>query len=86
MPKKTIAELYDIAIHNMAKNPELMKKVDLCVCVKKEDDLGVFKDNLEAECINCKARLIHRPFIPKELPKVCMACAKILLGEPSGHA
>jgi hypothetical protein len=47
------------------------------LCVRKEDDLGWFADNLTGKCSKCAHEVVFRPHDEtKDLPKVCTHCAK----------
>ncbi len=44
--------------------------LDYCVC----NDLSYFDDDVQTECHKCGKPIVHRPYIPKELSKVCIEC------------
>lgn len=50
------------------------------VCVRKEDDPGVFKDNLDGVCSMCGHAIVYRPTVPKGPPKVCVECIVVPAG------
>ncbi len=49
--------------------------VDAVVCLRKEDDPGVFVDNLTGLCTDCGAEVTFRPSAPTAPIRICLQCA-----------
>jgi hypothetical protein len=49
-------------------------EADLVVCVTDESP-GYFPDEVHTTCADCGVGIHHRPFVPEQAPKVCLACA-----------
>ncbi len=45
------------------------------ICMLKEEDPGDFIDNSEGVCHSCRRAIIHRPYLPEHLTKMCIQCA-----------
>lgn len=54
---------------------EKAETVDAVVCLRKEDDPGVFTDNLFGLCNDCGFEVVFRPSAPKALIRICLRCA-----------
>jgi hypothetical protein len=52
---------------------EEAEEVDFVVCSRVGP--SPFSDNLESTCSFCGAAIMHRPYIPKKPPKICLECA-----------
>lgn len=48
---------------------------DAVVCLRKEDDPGVFDDNLTGLCNDCGSEVVYRPSAPKTPIRICLKCA-----------
>lgn len=50
-------------------------KVDMLICNSK----GYFKDDIHGECHECGAKIVYRPYHPKDVKKVCIECSLKLI-------
>jgi hypothetical protein len=48
---------------------------DVLICMRKTDDPGTFKDNVEDSCSKCSHAVVMRPYAPKKPKRICMVCA-----------
>jgi hypothetical protein len=48
----------------------------LVICMQADEWEG-FEDDLFADCDGCGVRLRYRPYMPKEVERVCVGCAKL---------
>ena len=48
---------------------------DLVVCA--DESLSAFPDNVHTTCAWCTRPIVHRPYVPKRPPKVCLDCMRM---------
>lgn len=46
-------------------------KVDFILCNRT----GYFPDDVKGHCDHCNAKIVYRPYQPKDVKKLCMTCA-----------
>jgi hypothetical protein len=69
-----------------------MVDFDYVVCMPADNETaGLFADNVKATCCECGQAIVHRPYVPQNVPKICLPCigkiAKIreLMDLPNGR-
>ena len=51
-------------------------QADFCVCAEPSAETeAMFSDNVHTTCSNCMRAIVHRPYMPKNVKKICIACA-----------
>ena len=67
---------------------EILKRVKVVSAEEAEEaDVVVcgptshFGDDVHTFCSRCGADIVHRPYVPKKPPKVCMSCATTMAKE-----
>lgn len=55
---------------------------DFLLCVLREENPGLFTDNLVGRCHDCAREVVYRPTSPTGPKKVCMECAVERLKSP----
>ena len=50
-----------------------LNQADFAVCLLGEKS-DYFSDNVITNCSICDRKIHHRPYLPKELKKVCVEC------------
>lgn len=64
----------------MEKNEE----EQVVVICANPDTPSPWDDNIETQCFECGAKVIHRPHIPHQSIKVCIQCGTALLAKERG--
>ena len=52
-----------------------MVEFDYVVCMPADNEMAnLFPDNVRAKCCECGCDIVHRPYVPKDVPKICLPC------------
>jgi hypothetical protein len=46
----------------------------MVVCMPASSVDDTFPDNVHTVCALCGTPVVHRPYVPKKPPKICMPC------------
>lgn len=74
---KPLCRLCSVLSKIRVASKEECEQADVVVC----GPTSHFGDDIHTFCSRCGADVVHRPYVPKKPPKICMACATLMSKE-----